>query len=254
VDRFAGQFVLVTGGASGIGAKCAERFLQEGARVVIADLAPEAAIGFEGYEGTRLRLCRHDVSSEASWRQLLGEMAETWGVPDVLVNSAGIMQPGDIETTPYQAFEKAMDVNAGGVFLGCQNVVKAMRAVLKRGAIVNVASTTALKPAQWVVAYSASKAAVVSLTRTVALHCARSGSGIRCNAVLPGAVMTPMVGRLIDAAPDRDAALAALEFDHPIGRLVETVEVAAMVAYLASSEAAGITGASMVVDGGLTAG
>jgi NAD(P)-dependent dehydrogenase (short-subunit alcohol dehydrogenase family) len=129
-----------------------------------------------------------------------------------------------------------------------------MRTAGKKGAIVNVASTTALKPAQWVLAYAASKAAVVSLTRTVALHCARSGYGIRCNAVLPGGVATPMVSRLFEASPDPKAAQAALEADHPIGRLVNPAEVASLVTYLASDEALAITGAAMVVDGGLTAG
>jgi 3(or 17)beta-hydroxysteroid dehydrogenase len=254
MNRFEGQHVIVTGGASGIGAACAEQFLREGARVVIADLKSGEGARLGQTHGSKLRLAELDVAAESSWRSMLEQIVPAWGAPDVLVNCAGVMHPGDIESTTLAMFQHAMAVNAGGVFLGCQNAVRAMRAAGKQGAIVNVASTAALKPAAWVLAYSASKAAVVSLTRTVALHCARSGYGIRCNAVLPGVVMTPMVSGLIEASPDPDAALAALKADQPIGRLVDSAEVAAMIAFLASAEASAITGAAMVVDGGLTAG
>lgn len=252
MSEFQGQVVIVTGAASGIGAACAARFLSAGARVVLADLKAPAAGQPQG-SGERQRYIRHDVSSEASWQALFGCMQTDWGAPDVLVNCAGVMNPGDIETTSLEMFQQAMAVNAGGVFLGCQHAVKAMRAAGKRGAIVNVASTTAIKPAQWVLAYAASKAAVVSLTRTVALHCARSGYGIRCNAVLPGSVRTENASWQIRQQKD-PAVFEKLARWYPLGRVAEPDDVAKAVSFLASDDASYITGVALPVDGGLLAG
>jgi NAD(P)-dependent dehydrogenase (short-subunit alcohol dehydrogenase family) len=124
-----------------------------------------------------------------------------------------------------------------------------------RGAvIVNVASANAVKAQSWTSVYAASKAAVLSLTRTTALHCAEQRYPIRVNAVLPGIVLTPMVERILDAAPDRAAALAGLESFHPIGRLLAPAEIASVVVFLSSPAASGITGAGIAVDGGMTAG
>ncbi len=250
MNRFEGKVVVVTGGASGIGAAIAKEFHREGAIVIVADLKPGRGATDESAD---LRFIEHDVASDASWARLM-EASQAQGPLDVLINCAGVMTPADIENTPLELFEQIMSINSTGTYLGCKHALVAMRAHCSGASIVNIASTTAIKPDTSVMAYSASKAAVVSITRTTALHCARSGYPIRCNAVLPGVVMTPMLQKLIDLSPDPEAAIKGLSAINPIGRLLDPTEVASVVLFAASSAASGMTGSAIVVDGGLTAG
>ncbi|MHA7834272.1 MAG: SDR family NAD(P)-dependent oxidoreductase [Algiphilus sp.] len=250
MGRFSSKRAVVTGAASGIGAAIAEQLAQEGAHVIAADcVQAEASHTSVG----KLVPYLLDVSSEDAWRELTAHLEETLGGLDLLVNCAGILLPGDIETTDWNSFQQSMAVNAGGVFLGCQQGVQRLLRHSADAAIVNVASTTALKPGSWVLAYGASKAAVLSMTRSVALHCAAAGYAIRCNAVLPAVVRTPMVERLLAAAPDPQAAEQDLLSQHPNGRLVSVTEVVDATLFLLSEAASGLTGAAIPVDGGLTA-
>ncbi|MBT4518737.1 MAG: glucose 1-dehydrogenase [Halieaceae bacterium] len=251
--RLQNKIAIITGAASGIGAEIARRFVQEGAKVVIADLNIEGATQLAGELGEGCMARKHDVSDEASWKALITETLAAHSRLDVLVNCAGIMIPGDIETTSFELFNSIMSVNLGGVFLGCQNAVEAMKTNEEGGAIVNISSTSALRCPTWVTAYGTSKAAVLTLTRAVAVHCATNEYKIRCNAVAPGAALTPMVQNLLDHDPDPETALAAIVSQHPLGRLATPADVANAALYLASDESSYVTGTVIPVDGGAAA-
>ncbi|HET8708474.1 MAG TPA: SDR family oxidoreductase [Pseudomonadales bacterium] len=243
--------VLVTGAASGIGKAIVSAFVEIGADVIAADIA-YAQNNDSHHRQVHLRPL--DVSDENAWQAIFDWMRSTHNVPSVLVNCAGVMMPADVDATDAALFDRIMSINARGTFLGCKYFLQAMAATSTEGAVVNVASTAAIKPAPWVAAYAASKAAVVNLTRSVALQGAGMRPVVRCNAVLPGVVMTPMVQSLLDSSPDPAASLEMLKTQHPIGRLIQPEEIANAVLFLASAQASAITGASLVVDGGMTAG
>ncbi len=249
----ADKVVLITGATSGIGADIARRFAEEGAVVLLSGRSEERGAALQRELGERAEFLRQDIAEEADWQRVMATIRQRWGRLDALVNCAGVMLPGDIENCDYDTFQSTLRTNAGGVFLGCKYAIELMKDNPDGAALVNVASTTALKPAPWVTAYAASKAAILSLTRSIALHCAGAGYTIRCNAVLPGVVRTPMLEPLLAAAGDPEAALAELAATHPIGRLVEGREVAEAVLYYASERSSGVTGSHLAVDGGQTA-
>lgn len=249
-DSFVGKAVLVTGAASGIGAETARAFADQGATVIAADIAPiEATLAAH----TNVRAERLDVTDEADWRKLMTRLRTSGQGLDVLVNSAGVVTSGTIETVELPELKQLFDVNTFGMFAGCRDAIALMKETGRDGAIVNVASANAIKAQSWVSAYAASKAAVVSMTRTTALHCAEAGYAIRVNAILPGIVRTAMVERLVDAAPNPAEALAGLEKFHPNGRLLHPSEISSVVLFLASPAASGVNGAAISVDNGMTA-
>ncbi len=246
---------FVTGGASGIGAATARLMASEGAAVVLADRNVDLAESLGGEiaaEGARALAVALDVTSEASWEEAVGKCEAEFGALSVLVNSAGISVPANVEDASFEHWRETMAINADGVFLGCKHGVRSIRKH-GGGAIVNIASTMAARPGAAYVAYAASKAAVVAITRSTALHCAERGYGIRCNAVLPGATHTPMVDTYLDNAPDADALLAQFTSVHPLGRIGKAEDIAAGIAYLASSAADWVTGVSLPIDGGFLA-
>ena len=235
---FDGKRALVTGAGSGIGAAVARRLATGGATVVLADLAlaPAAALAGElGAEAIEL-----DVRDEA---QVAPAMANV----DVLVNVAGIGSTTTAPETTLETWEDVFAVNARGTFLCCKHAIPGM-AARGGGSIVNVASVAALVGLPRRAAYCASKGAVVSLTRALAVD--HVSDGIRVNAVCPGTVDSPWVRRLVEEAGESIDELRARQ---PLGRLGTPEEVAAAVAYLASDEAAFVTGTALVIDGGLTA-
>jgi 2-keto-3-deoxy-L-fuconate dehydrogenase len=239
-DRFTGRRALVTGAGSGIGEAVARGLHGEGADLVLADVAGGRVQALAGELGDRAQALTLDVRDES---QVSGAMAGL----DVLVNVAGIGSTTNAPDTPLEVWENVFAVNARGTFLCCKHAIPSM---IERGggAIVNIASVAGMIGLPNRVAYSASKGAVIALTRAVAIDHVRQG--IRVNAVCPGTVDSPWVRRLVEDAGESLDALCARQ---PIGRLGSTDEIAQAVLYLASDAAAFVTGSGLVIDGGLTA-
>lgn len=251
MGRVDGKVAIVTGAASGIGRAAAQALAREGARVVLAD-RDEAG----GHAVARLLGPPHvfhglDVADEAGWARILAATLQAFERLDILVNAAGVGVLGDIETTTLADWRFVHAVNNDGVFLGCRAAIGAMKTA--GGSIINVSSVAGLIGDPDMAAYCASKGAVRLFTKSVALHCARRGYGIRCNSVHPGFIATQMVDALIAAVGDPDKARGRFERAAPLGRLGEADEVAHLIVYLASDESRFTTGAEHVIDGGLTA-
>jgi NAD(P)-dependent dehydrogenase (short-subunit alcohol dehydrogenase family) len=224
---------LVTGGGSGIGAAVAHRLADDGFNVTVADLEPDAVATELGAAALRL-----DVRDEA-------QVAQAMDGVEVLVNAAGIGSTADAPGTSVEVWDDVFAVNARGTFLCCKHAIPGMKA-RGGGAIVNIASVAGLVGLKNRAAYSASKGAVIALTRALAVD--HVGDKIRVNAVCPGTIDTPWVQRLVEGAGE---SLDALKARQPMGRLGTPEEVADAVLYLATAEFA--TGTILTVDGGLTA-
>jgi 2-keto-3-deoxy-L-fuconate dehydrogenase len=239
-DRFTGRRALVTGAGSGIGEAVARGLHGEGAEVVLADMAGDRVQALARELGDRAQALTLDVRDENA---VSGAMAGL----DVLVNVAGIGSTTNAPDTPLEVWENVFAVNARGTFLCCKHAIPSM---VERGggAIVNIASVAGMIGLPNRVAYSASKGAVIALTRALAIDHVRQG--IRVNAVCPGTVDSPWVRRLVE---DVGESLDALRERQPMGRLGSTEEIAQAVLYLASDAAAFVTGSGLVIDGGLTA-
>ncbi len=248
------KVAVITGATSGIGADIARLFVEEGAKVVLTGRSTERGEAIEKELGENAFFVSHDVASEASWEEVMSATKEIYGRLDILVNNAAMMKPASIEDTDFELFEKTILTNAGSVFVGCKKAIAMMKEHGDNASLVNVASTTAVRTSPWTCAYGASKAAILNMTQSIALHCATSGYNIRCNAVLPGVVMTTMVQDLLNDSPDPDATLAGLTASQTIGRLLGGREIATAVRYLASEDSSGVTGTHILVDGGQTAG
>ena len=258
MGRMDGKVTLVTGAARGIGRGIAERFVAEGATVVVTDIqeAEGAAVAFG--IGDRATWRRLDVRDEAQWEATTAWLQATFGRLDVLVNNAGItgfeegFVPHDPEHATLAAWHAVLATNLDGVFLGCKHAIPLMRA--QGGSIVNISSRSGLVGIPSAAAYAASKAAVRNHTKTVALYCAEQGLRIRCNSVHPAAILTPMWEPLLGQGPERAAREAEYVKDTPLRRFGTVEEVAALAVYLASDESGYTTGAEFVLDGGMLAG
>jgi NAD(P)-dependent dehydrogenase (short-subunit alcohol dehydrogenase family) len=240
--RFENKTAVVTGAASGIGSEITRLLLEEGARVLGADLDPSHVPA--GASSIAV-----DVSTEDDVNRMMAAALDEFGHVDILCNNAGIGSVHDVLGTTVDEWDRLFAVNARGVFLGIRAALPSM---LERGhgVIVNTASVAGMMGLRDRAAYCASKGAVISLTQQVAVQYA--GTGVRCNCVCPGTVDSPWVGRLLDQADDPVAARAALVARQPLGRLGEPTEVAKAILYLASDDASFMTGASLVIDGGMT--
>lgn len=254
--RLNGKTALITGGASGIGAATARKFVAEGARVALADIQDDKGRALAAELGDAALFVHLDVTNEASWVEAVEHASKKLGELTTLINSAGISVPATIEDESFEGFRHTLAINLEGTFLGCKHGVAALKD--KRGAaIVNVASTLGAKAGAIFVSYCASKGGVRMLSRSVAVHCAEQGYDIRVNAILPGAIHTEMVEGYIAAGvaagATREAVIEGFASVHPMKRLGQPNEPAAAIAYLASDEASYITGAELPVDGGYLA-
>lgn len=254
--RLDGKVVLITGGASGIGLASAETCAREGAVVVITDLNAgqgEAQAGQLASRGLRVEFLKQDASSEADWQRVVDEIVRRHGRLDVLVNNAGIAVIAPLEQETLDGWRRTQAVNMEGVFLGCREAVRVMKE--HGGSIVNLSSIEGLVGEPTLPAYNASKGGVRLFTKSVALHCAQQGYGIRVNSIHPGFIATPLITQALATLPAEQAA--ALYQDVigrvPLGRIGEPREVAAVVLFLASDDSSYVTGAELVVDGGYTA-
>ena len=242
MNDFEGLVALVTGGASGLGAATAALLRDRGARVAVLDREPTDS------PADALALAC-DVSDRSSVEAAVGRVVAELGGLDVVVNNAGIGAVGDISQNDDDEWTRVLDVNVVGI----ARVTRAALPHLRRSshpAVVNTCSAVAFVGVKQRALYSATKGAVLALTLASAADFA--AEGIRVNAVAPGTADTPWVGRLLDAAEDREAAAAALRARQPLGRLVSADEVAWAVAGLASPRAASTTGSVLHVDGGMS--
>ncbi len=257
MGRVDGKVAIITGAASGIGRAAARLFAAEGAKVVGTDLQFVDDDAWRRDCGDEALFLHHDVTDEARWEAVVGDTVAQAGQVDILLNCAGINGVSGDDAPPQAPDAIGLDiwrrvnrVNADGTLLGCRTVIPVMQE--NGGAIVNISSIAAQKGWPIRTAYGASKAAVLQYTRSVARYCAESGWSIRCNAVLPGPIDTPMIkppGRKPLAGGDGQAGA-----DHvPIKRYGDPLEVVRPMLFLASDEASYITGAGLNVDGGIAA-
>jgi NAD(P)-dependent dehydrogenase (short-subunit alcohol dehydrogenase family) len=247
MQRLQDRVAVVTGGASGIGLATVRRFAEDGARVVVADLDPEA--GKRAADEVGGLFVPVDVTDEAAVEALFQSTVDTYGSVDVAFNNAGISPPEDdsILTTGLDAWRRVQEVNLTSVYLCCRAVLPHMQRQ-GRGSIINTASFVAvLGAATSQISYTASKGGVLALSRELGVQFAREG--IRVNALCPGPVNTPLLQELFAKDPER----AQRRLVHvPVGRFAEPSEIAAAVAFLASDDASFITASTFLVDGGIS--
>ncbi|CUX65271.1 putative short chain dehydrogenase adh_short [Agrobacterium tumefaciens str. Kerr 14] len=240
--RFVGKVVLVTGASTGIGLATIRRLHLEGATVIAAHRRDPNSVDVDGAPSVAL-----DVTDEAQWQLAVDSVIARCGRLDVLINNAGVRASGRIEETDRKLWYQMIDTNLTSIFLGCRACVPMIRAA-GGGAIVNVGSITGIRGTENMVAYSASKSGITTLTASLALDLARDN--IRVNAVCPASIDTNMVSSWLMNEPDPAAASSAVVAKHPLGRIGRPEEVAGTIAFLASADAGFMTGLSIPVDGG----
>ncbi len=262
MPRLAGKTALITGAARGIGAAIARAFAAEGARhVCLTDIDDETGRAAAAAIGAGAAYRRLDVRVEADWQHAMDALLAAHGAVDIVVNNAGVTGfetaegPHDPEHAALEDWRAVHAVNLDGVFLGCRAAIRAMRPA-GRGAIVNIASRSGMVGIPAASAYASSKAAIRNHTRSVALYCAEQGLAISCNAISPAAILTPMWEPMLGGLEGEalEQRMASFVADTPLRRFGRVEEVAALAVLLASGEAGYMTGAELVIDGGLLAG
>ena len=248
MQRVAGKVALVTGGGSGLGAADCELLAREGATVIVADINFDAAQAVATRIGDAAVAMRLDVADESAWKDVMEAISAQFGRLDVLVNNAGVAVLADVEATTVEQFRRVNSIMNEGVFLGCKYAIPLMHRS-GGGSIINMSSTSARVGYSIFLAYTAAKGAVGAMTRSIAVMCQEKGYRIRCNAVLPGVIETPMVQESF-GRPGREEIVP--EGVLPAGALGSPKDVANMILYLASDESRFVTGAEFLIDNAAT--
>jgi len=252
MGRIEGKTALVTGAASGIGLQTSIRLAEEGARVMMTDINLEEGRHQAEKLGANATFLKLDITEEEEWISVLDETVKRFDRLDILVNSAGMVLIADVEQITLEDWRKVHAVNLDGTFLGCKHGVRVMKE-FGAGSIINLSSVSGMIGGFNLAAYNSSKGAVRMLTKSVALHCARAGYGIRCNSIHPTFIETPMLESMIRDSPDPEKARQTLVRQVPLRRIGKPDDVANMIVYLASEESTFVTGTEMVIDGGVIA-
>ena len=252
MGRLEGKTALVTGAASGIGLQTSIRLAEEGALVMMTDINHEEVLQQAEKPGTNATFLKLDITEEEEWISVLDETMKRFDRLDILVNSAGMVLIADVEQITLEEWRKVHAVNLDGTFLGCKYGVRVMKE-FGAGSIINLSSVSGMIGGFNLAAYNSSKGAVRMLTKSVALHCARAGYGIRCNSIHPTFIETPMLESMIRDSPDPEKARQTLVRQVPLRRIGKPDDVANMIVYLASDESTFVTGTEMVIDGGVIA-
>ena len=250
MDRVKDKVIVITGAASGLGLADARALVSQGAEVVMTDI--DTAAGQSHASDIGATFFTQDVSNEASWGELMGQVEQQFGRLDGLVNNAGIAPIATIEDTTTEMWRRVMSIHLDSTFWGCQSAIKLMKQS-GGGSIVNMSSTAALIGLGPYLAYSAAKGGIRSMTKSIAIHSRQAGLGIRCNSVHPGSISTPMVhtalktlmGTDLLAEDDPEQTRKAMGIGEPD-------DVAQMIVYLMSDESKHVTGTEMVIDNGDT--
>ena len=252
MGRLEGKTALVTGAASGIGLQTSIRLAEEGARVMMTDINLEKVRQQAEKIDANATFLKLDITEEEEWISVLDETVKRFDRLDILVNSAGMVLIADVEQITLEEWRKVHAVNLDGTFLGCKHGVRVMKE-FGAGSIINLSSVSGMIGGFNLAAYNSSKGAVRMLTKSVALHCARAGYGIRCNSIHPTFIETPMLESMIRDSPDPEKARQTLVRQVPLRRIGKPDDVANMIVYLASDESTFVTGTEMVIDGGVIA-
>jgi NAD(P)-dependent dehydrogenase (short-subunit alcohol dehydrogenase family) len=250
MSRVADKVVLVTGAGSGIGRASAKLLAAEGATVIVTDVNRAGGLETVQQIGGRARFEEQDTAKEADWKRIIDDILAREGRLNGLVNNAGIAGPfpSGFEGESLDQWRRILSINVEGVFLGCKYAVPALRSS-GGGSIVNMSSLAAMLGTPDLSAYGASKGAVRQFTKTVAMDCARRGYKVRCNSVHPGIIMTPMGEHILPSEKARERTRQRV----PIGHFGTPEDIAYGVLYLISDESRFMTGAELVIDGGMGA-
>ena len=253
-NRLAGKVALITGGASGLGANAAELMAREGAKVMVADIAADRGQEVVDRIGPSARFVKLDVTSEDNWKEAIAKAVESFGALHVLLNSAGIGLSKTVEEIELSEWRRVHAIDLDGVFLGCKHGVAEIKKHTRTlgGSIINISSISGIIAGANMAAYNSAKAGVRLLSKSVALHCAKSGYNIRCNSVHPTFIDTPILDKYRDRF-GQDLMQQKLGKQVPIGRLGKPEEVGWAIVFLASDESSFMTGSEVVIDGGISA-